>query len=187
MGLSQREGTNGHAADEGFVMAFQPLNDPRNDIATPTTVNADKTLVPFRQASTAPAEALGAVALDLVYWAAQLIRSIEDRSNDIGGRARTLVQRALQLAEARIRTAETERQSAIDEAAAKVQELEIALKQAQARFAEAEIRASAAELRAKVAEARASEGINAIARIEDAIRAQIFEPRRDTVSNLIAA
>jgi hypothetical protein len=170
----------------------QPASRPRSDIARLniarlTAVSAKRRLMALTPISSAPEDALGAVALDLVHRAAQLIRGIEDRSADIGGRARSLVQRALQLAEARVRTAEAERQSAVDAAAAKIQELEIELAQTQARCTTAEIKISAAEMRAKVAEARASEAMSAITQIEDSLRNEIFEPRRDAIGDLIAA
>jgi hypothetical protein len=155
-------------------------------MAHATALSARRKLM-LMQPPSAQGDALGAVALDLVHRAAQLIRGIENRSADIGGRARSLVQRALQLAEARVQTAEAERQSAIDAAAAKIRELEIELQQTQARCTSAEIKISAADMRAKVAEARASEAMNAIAQIEDSLRNEIFEPRGDTVMDLIAA
>jgi hypothetical protein len=165
----------------------QPATRPRNDLARLTAVSAKRKLMAVAPTSSPPEEALGAVALDLVHRAAQLIRGIENRSTDIGGRARSLVQRALQLAEARVQTAEAERQSAIDAAAAKIHELEIELQQTQARCTSAEVKISAAEMRAKVAEARASEAMSAITQIEDSLRDEIFEPRRDMIVDLIAA
>jgi hypothetical protein len=130
---------------------------------------------------------VGAVALDLVHRAGELVRSMKDRSADAEARARALVKRALQLAEMRIQTAEAERDSAIDRANAKLEELEAALTQAQSRISAAEIEISAGEMRARAAEARASEAMYALTRIEDAIRSEIFEANRDAVEEFVAA
>jgi chromosome segregation ATPase len=130
---------------------------------------------------------LGAVAIDLVHRAGELVRSMKSRSADSEARARALVKRALELAEARIQTAEAERDQAINQANAKVEELESALTQAQSRIAAAEIEISAHEMRARVAEARASEAIIALSRIEDAIRTEIFEANLDIVEEFVAA
>lgn len=148
---------------------------------------APEKIVRFPQSSPEAGENVGAVALDLVYRAAQLIKSIEGQSQDTDSRARVLVQRALELAEARVQAAEAASESVINEADAKVRELESALRQTQAELAAATVQISAAEMRANAAEARASEAMNALARIEDAIRTQIFDSRRDLLRGMTAA
>jgi hypothetical protein len=132
-------------------------------------------------------EHLGTVALDLVHRAGELVRCMKNRSVDAEARARALVKRALELAEARIHTAEAERDSAINQANAKVEELEAELTQARSRISAAEVEISAGAMRARAAEARASEAMLALARIEDAIRSEIFEANRDAVEEFVAA
>jgi chromosome segregation ATPase len=117
----------------------------------------------------------GAV-LDLVYQAAEVIKGIEDRANEIG---RTSYQQ-LQLKERRIEELETELRTAqalINETRTKLKESDEVARADRARLEAAEKRLSEFEMRAKTAEAQARENANAVFRIEEAIRTQLLAKR----------
>jgi len=123
---------------------------------------------------------VGRIALDLVYHAAEVVKSIEDRASDVETRARTLADEAterLKLAEKHIQELEAKQRAAdayISEANVKLQEAAEALKTERARVIAAERQLPVLEMRVKTAESRARECENAIARVEDAIRARIL-------------
>jgi chromosome segregation ATPase len=125
----------------------------------------------------------GGTALDLVYQAAEMVRSIENRANEFETRARGLAEEAtekLKLAERHIHDLETQQRAAetcIQQAHLKLQEAGEALKRERARVQAAENRLPQLEMRARSAEARAQECENALSRIEDAIRTQILGQR----------
>lgn len=135
----------------------------------------------------------GRSALSLVYQAAEVVRSIEDRANEVEHRARSLAEEAveqLQLAEKRIQELEAKQQAAeacIDEANMRLQEAEEALKAERSRVKVAEDQLPRLEMRARAAEARATECENALARIEDAIRTQILRQGRPAAHRSAAA
>lgn len=122
----------------------------------------------------------GGVALDLVYQAAEMVRSIETRANEFESRARGLAEEAtgkLKLAEKHIHDLEarqTAAETCIQQAHLKLQEAGEALKRERARVQAAENRLPQLEMRARSAEARAQECEIALSRIEDAIRTQIL-------------
>lgn len=122
----------------------------------------------------------GEIALDLVYQAAEMVRSIENRANEFESRARGLAEEAtekLKLAERHIHDLEAQQRAAetcIQQAHIKLQEAGEALKRERARVQAAENRLPQLEMRARSAEARAQECEHALARIEDAIRSQIL-------------
>ena len=64
---------------------------------------------------------------------------------------------------------------------ARVDEIEKELQRAQSRITAAEAEADAAERRARAATARASEAEKALARVENAVRTQLFRPGEDEV------
>jgi len=126
----------------------------------------------------------GRAALSLVYQAAEVVRSIEDRANEVESRARSLAEEAieqLRSAEQRIEELETKQRTAeayIDEANMRLQEAEEALKVERSRVKAAENQLPRLEMRARAAEARAIECENALSRIEEAIRTQILKQGR---------
>lgn len=142
----------------------------------------------------APGEGkVGRIALDLVYHAAEVVKSIEDRANDVETRARTLADEAterLKHAEKHIQELEAKQRAAdayISEANIKLQEAAEALKAERARVIAAERQLPQLEMRVKTAKSRARECENAIARVEDAIRARILRQGTPAASKSNAA
>ncbi len=135
----------------------------------------------------------GRTALSLVYQAAEVVRSIEDRANEVESRARSLAEEAieqLRLAEQRIEELETKQRAAetcIDEANVRLQEADEALKIERSRVKAAEDQLPRLEMRARAAEARAIECENALSRIEDAIRTQLLRQGRPAANRPAAA
>src|SRR5271154_7435555 len=90
----------------------------------------------------------GATALNLVYQAAEVFRSIEDRARETEARAQSLCRSAterLKHAEKRAEAAERARRELITEAECKLQDASRALKQAQCRIEAAEDKLTAME------------------------------------------
>ena len=116
---------------------------------------------------------LGANALNLVYQAAEVFSDMEARARETEARAHAMCKAAtekLLSAEARSEAADRARRQIITEAECKLQDASRALKQAELQINAAEDRATAAELRAQLAEARAREAVEALARVEEALR-----------------
>jgi hypothetical protein len=135
----------------------------------------------------------GEKALDLIYRAAEVLRSVEDHANDTERRAKGIAEKAiekLELAERRIIELEMEKKAAeecIAEANARIREAEDSLLIERSRVKSAEDQTAHIESRAKVAEARAREGEIALMRIEEAIRTQLLEGRTFPTTSVAAA
>jgi hypothetical protein len=135
------------------------------------------------------APATGAAALHLVYQAAEVFSSIEDRARETESRAQALCEAAvkrLQQAETRIETAERVQREVIAEAGCKIQDASRALTQAERRITAAEDKATAAEARAQIAEAEAREAKQALALVEEAIRRRLLCASSETARELAA-
>ena len=131
----------------------------------------------------------GETALNLVYQAAEVFRSIEDQAEETEARAQALCKSALErlkLAEMRTEAAERARRELITEAECKLQDASRALAQAQSRIEAAEDRLTAVEFRAQAAEAEAREAKQALALVEEAIRQRLLCPSPDAVGRLTA-
>jgi chromosome segregation ATPase len=126
----------------------------------------------------------GKVAVDLVYQAAELVRDIENRSNETTKHAQSLAERAVEKlrdAEERIQELEAERratQDYISEANVMVREAAEAVKRERSRVKAAEEQLRELELRTRDAEARAKESENAVVQVESAIRIHLLGQRR---------
>ena len=101
----------------------------------------------------------GQSALDLVYQAAEVVASLQDRARQIEARAQSLCRDAVE----KLRLAERRTEAA-----------ENALNVAESRVASAEARLTAAELRASKAENRARELDQALTQIEQAIKTRLL-------------
>jgi chromosome segregation ATPase len=152
----------------------------RDHLSNSARIEPDDTVLNFPNVPSATTSRDGGTALDLVYQAAEMIRSIENRANEFESRARGLAEEAtekLKRAERHIQDLEVQQRAAetcIQQAHLKLQEAGEALKRERARVQTAENRLPQLEMRARSAEARAQECENALARIEDAIRTQIL-------------
>lgn len=152
------------------------------------TVGTDQNVLSFAGPSVPDS---GATALNLVYQAADVFRSIEDRAQQTEARARALCKSAmdrLKFAEMRTEAAERARRELVIEAECKLQDASRALTQAQSRFEATEDRLTAAEFRAQAAEAEARETKQALALIEEAIRRRLLcaNPEVDSRLNKVA-
>jgi hypothetical protein len=130
-------------------------------------------------------------ALDLVYEAAEIFRSMEDYARETEARAQSLCKSALErlkLAEMRTEAAERARRELITEAECKLQDASRALKQAQSRIEAAEDRLTAVEFRAQAFEAEAHEAKQALSLVEEAIRRRLLcaNPEADSRLNAVA-
>jgi hypothetical protein len=138
-------------------------------------------------------QAYGTAELEVVRQAAELIRTIEARATEAETRARVTVLQAIEdmkLAKVRVHSAEEQRKSAIaalEEANSRVQEIEEALRREESQLADYEIRLSKAELHANSAEALASDTEETLTCVEAAIRIHLFEQRRQSPRDLVAA
>jgi chromosome segregation ATPase len=154
---------------------------------SPQKSPADITSI-FPSAGDGVASRDGQGALDLVYQAAEVVRSIEDRANEFETHVRDVAEKAvekLKLAERRIQELELQQREAeacIIEVRAKLQQAGEALQEERARVLAAENQLPELELRARLAEARAEEYQKTLARIEDTIRTEILR-QRPSVSN----
>jgi hypothetical protein len=133
----------------------------------------------------------GTTALNLVYQAAEVFRSIEDQARETEARAQSLCKSAverLKFADQRIEAAERARCELISEADCKLQHASRALKQAQSRIVAAEDQLTAMEFRAQAAEAEAREAKQALALVEEAIRRRLLcaSPEADSRLNTVA-
>jgi hypothetical protein len=137
--------------------------------------------------SSAPAR--GATALGLVYQAAEVLKSIEDRARETEALAQALCKAAverLRQAKTRIETAERAQREIIADAGCKLQDASRALTQAELRISTAEDKTTAAEIRAQIAEAEAREAKQALALVEEAIRRRLLCAGSETVRELSA-
>jgi hypothetical protein len=119
----------------------------------------------------------GTAALHLVYQAAEVFRSVEDRARQTEARAQSLCKSAaerLKIAEMRAEAAERVQREILCEADCKLQDASRALKQAELRIETTEDRLSAMEFRAQAAEAEAREAKQALALVEQAIRRRLL-------------
>jgi hypothetical protein len=129
----------------------------------------------------------GEKALNLVYQAAEVFRSMEDHARETEARAQALCKSAmerLKLAEMRTEAAERAQRELITEAECKLQDASRPLTQAQSRIEAAEDRLTAVEFRAQAAEAEAGEAKQALALVEEAIRRRLLCPSPDTVGRV---
>jgi len=119
----------------------------------------------------------GATALDLVYQAADVFRSMEEQARETEARAQELCRSAmekLRLAEMRAEAAERAQRDFIVAAERKLQDACRALEQAKSRIESQQDQLTATELRAQVAEAEAREAREALALVEEAIRQRLL-------------
>jgi len=119
----------------------------------------------------------GATALDLVYQAADVFRSMEERARDTEARAQALCKSAsekLRRAEMRAETAERAQRELIVNAEHKLQDASRALEQAESRIEAQQDQLTAVEFRAQAAEAEAREAKQALALVEEAIRRRLL-------------
>ena len=135
--------------------------------------------------------ASGETALNLVYQAAEVFRSIEDHALETEARAQALCKTALErlkLAEKRTEAAEQARRELVTEAECKLQDASRALRQAQSRIEASEDRLTAVEFRAQAAEAEAREAKQALALVEEAIRRRLLcaNPEADSKLSAVA-
>jgi chromosome segregation ATPase len=131
----------------------------------------------------------GTTALNLVYRAAEVFRSMEDHAREIEDRAQSLCKSALErLEHAEVRTdaAERARRELIIEAECKLQDASRALEQANSRIIAAEDRLTSVEFRAHAAEAEAREAKQALALVEEAIRRRLLCANPEADSRLSA-
>lgn len=129
----------------------------------------------------------GAKALDLVYQAADLFRSMEDRARDTEARAQSLCQSAaekLRHAETRAETAEREQRELIISTDHRLREASRALEQAQLRLEAQQNQLTAVEFRAQAAEAEARQAKQALALVEEAIQRRLLCTKYDADSRL---
>jgi hypothetical protein len=131
----------------------------------------------------------GATALNLVFQAADVFRSIEDHARETEARAQSLCKSALErirFAEMRTEAAERAQRELITAAECKLQDASRALNQAQSRIEATEDRLTAVEFRAQAAEAEAREARQALALVEEAIRRRLLCANPEADSRLSA-
>ena len=129
----------------------------------------------------------GAVALDLVAHAAEVIGNVDSYVAEKQARAEALAAQAIEkikIADDRVRSAELARREAeadiqkfketTEAFSDRIQELEKAMELASSRMSDAEAQLSVAEQRAKNGEMRANAAESAVKGIEEAIRVQIL-------------
>ena len=118
----------------------------------------------------------GATALDLVYQAADVFRSMEEQARETETRAQEVCRSAteLRLAEMRAEAAERAQRDFIVAAERKLQDACRALEQAKSRIESQQDQLTATELRAQVAEDEAREAREALALVEEAIRQRLL-------------
>jgi len=125
----------------------------------------------------------GAVAIDLVYQAADVFRGIEEQARQTEARAKSLCNSALDQvrhAEARAEAAEHDHRTVLFNAEEKLRDASRALEQAGSRLEAKEDQLAAMEFRAQAAEAEAREAKQALALVEEAIRRQLLRPNLTT-------
>jgi chromosome segregation ATPase len=151
------------------------------------SVGRDENILSFARPSIPDS---GTTALNLVYQAAEVFRSIEDQARETEARAQSLCKSALErlkLAETRTEAAERARCQLVTEAECKLQDASRALQQAQSRIEAAEDRLTAVEFRAQAAEAEAREAKQALALVEEAIRRRLLCANPEVDRRLSAA
>jgi hypothetical protein len=119
----------------------------------------------------------GAVALDLVYQAADVFRAMEEKARATEARAKSLCDSAIdkvRRAEARAEAAERDQRSVLLNAEEKLRDASKALEQAKSRLEAKEDQMIAIEFRAQAAEAEAREARQALALVEEAIRRRLL-------------
>jgi hypothetical protein len=119
----------------------------------------------------------GATALDLVYQAADVFRSMEVHARETEARAQSVCASALEklrIAEMRAEAAERAQRELIITAEHKLQDACRALEQAKSRIEAQEDKLTAIEFRAQAAEAEAREAKEALALVEEAIRKRLL-------------
>ena len=129
----------------------------------------------------------GATALDLVYQAADVFRSMEEHARETEARAQSLCASALEklrIAEMRAEAAERAQHELIIAAEHKLQDVCRALEQAKSRIEAQEDKLTAVELRAQVAETEAREAKEALALVEEAIRKRLLRANSDADGRL---
>jgi uncharacterized protein (DUF3084 family) len=165
----------------------------RSDVADSSSAELAENILTFQDDLSGPQKVQGALAIQMVHQAAELIRGMEQQAVDIESRAQALAKRViaeLELAKQRLCSAEVERQTSdanINKANLRVHEADIELANAESLIASTEAKLSAAEERADAAEARVKEAEKALIRIEDAIRTHLLGQRPGASSNLAAA
>src|ERR1700686_1459261 len=150
------------------------------------SVGRDENVLSFARPSIADS---GETALNLVYQAAEVFRSMEDHARETEARAQALCKSAmerLKLAEMRTEAAERAQRELITEAECKLQDASRALNQAQSRIQATEDRLTAMEFRAQAAEAEARESKQALALVEEAIRRRLLCANPEADSRLSA-
>ena len=131
----------------------------------------------------------GATALELVYQAADVFRSMELQARETEARAQSLCTNALErlrLAEMRAEAAEHAQREFIVTAEHKLQDACKALQQAQSCIEAQKDKLIAVEFRAEVAEAEARQAKEALALVEEAIRKRLLCANPDADSRLTA-
>jgi hypothetical protein len=131
----------------------------------------------------------GTTALNLVFQAADVFRSIEDHARETEARAQSLCKSALErirFAEMRTEAAERAQRELITAAECKLQDASRASNQAQSRIEATEDRLTAVEFRAQAAEAEAREARQALALVEEAIRRRLLCANPEADSRLSA-
>jgi len=152
----------------------------RDHLSGSSRIETSERVLNFPNVSSETTSKDGGAALELVYQAAEMVKSIENRANEFEHRARGLAEEAtakLKLAEEHIQHLEAQQRAAetcIKQANLKLQEAGEALKRERARVQATENRLPQLEMRARSAEARAQECENALSRIEHAIRTQVL-------------
>jgi len=124
-----------------------------------------------------PGSDASATALDLVYQAAEVFRSIQDQARETEARAQSLCKSAaerLRRAESRADIAERTQRDVILDAEEKLQDASRALKEAQVRIDAQQDQVTTLEFRAEAAEAEAREARQALALVEEAIRRRLL-------------
>ncbi len=131
----------------------------RNHLANSASIELSTGVLGFRSAAESSATLDSDVALELVSQAAEVVKGIEDRANEIESYARNIAERAaerLWIAEQRIQELEAERRAAeacISEAHAKIERAEQALRLERSRVKAAEDQLCQIVLRPRTAEA----------------------------------
>jgi hypothetical protein len=132
----------------------------------------------------------GATALELVYQAADVFRSIEAQARETEARAQSFCTNAFErvrLAEMRAEAAERAQREFTAAAEHKLQDACKALEQAQTCIEAQKEKLIAFELRAEVAEAEARKAKEALALVEEAIRKRLLGANPDANRGLTAA
>jgi len=119
----------------------------------------------------------GATVLDLVFQAADVFRSVEERARETEARAQSQCKTAsekVRRAEMRAETAERAQRELLINAEQKLQDASRALEQAQSTIDAQQDQLTAVEFRAQAAEAEARETKHALALVEEVIRKRLL-------------